>query len=68
MYMYLHSTDTINPLLSPPGACLFQTHLRGGLGGLFNLAKVIKNYNGKWKSSSKTVGSPAAKDQNQKLI
>ena len=23
MYMYLHSTGTVNPLLSPPGACLF---------------------------------------------
>ena len=30
----------VNPLLSPPGAYLFQAHLRGGLietGGLFNL-------------------------------
>ena len=30
---------TVNPLLSPQGANLFQAHLRGGLmemGGLFN--------------------------------
>ena len=31
---------TVNPLLSPPGAYLFQAHLRGGLnrdgGGLFD--------------------------------
>ena len=26
---------TVNPLLSPPGAYLFQAHLRGGGGGLF---------------------------------
>ena len=30
----------INPLLSPPVG-LFQTHLSGGGGGLFNLAKTI---------------------------
>ena len=30
----------INPLLSPPGG-LFQTHLSGGGGGLFNLAKTM---------------------------
>ena len=30
----------INPLLSSPGG-LFQTHLLGGGGGLFNLAKTI---------------------------
>ena len=41
-----HDTLTVNPLLSPPGAYLFQAHLRGDLtetwglfemGGLFNL-------------------------------
>ena len=42
---------TVNPLLSPPRAYLFQTHLRVGLietgaylrgvGGLFNLAKTM---------------------------
>ena len=35
---------TVNPLLSPPGAYLFQAHLRGGLietGGLFNLEKTM---------------------------
>ena len=42
---------TVNPLLSPPGAYLFQTHFRVGLiereaylrgeGGLFNLAKTM---------------------------
>ena len=34
--------NTVNPLLSPPGAYLFQAHLRGvggliEMGGLFNL-------------------------------
>ena len=31
---------TVNPLLSPPGAYLFQAHLRGGLketSGLFHM-------------------------------
>ena len=41
---------TVNPLLSPLGAYLFQAHLRGGLietgglferGGLFNLGKTM---------------------------
>ena len=42
---------TVNPLLSPKGAYLFQAHLRGGLietgglfergGGLFNLEKTM---------------------------
>ena len=38
---------TVNPLLSPPGAYLFQAHLRGGGGGLFNLQKTIVSVNHK---------------------
>ena len=36
-------THTVNPLLSPPGAYLFQAHLRGGEGGgdLFNLENTM---------------------------
>ena len=38
--MLVCNTCTVNPLFSPPGAYLFQAHLRGRLietGGLFNL-------------------------------
>ena len=35
------SLYTVNPLLSPTGGLFFQALLRGGGGGLFNLAKRI---------------------------
>ena len=39
-------SHTVNPLLSPPEASLFQAHLRGGggrleTGGLFNLETMM---------------------------
>ena len=34
MYIFFEDRHTVNPLLSPGGAYLFQAHLRGGL---FNL-------------------------------
>ena len=42
--MQLEVTTTVNPMLSPPGAYLFQAHLRIGLietGDLFDLEKTM---------------------------
>ena len=57
--MFNHPFYTVNPLLSPPGANVFQTLLRGGgglkkrAGGLFNLVKCI---NGNKVSRGRTCG------------
>ena len=66
--------SSINPPPPGGGACLFQTHLRGGLietGGLTNLAKMMVSVLHKEleyrveKLKYKKVGGHAAEDQKQ---
>ena len=66
---------TINPLLSPQGAYLFQAHLRGGglfkRGGLSNLEKTMVSVLNKKlgykveQLKNKKAGGHTAVDQNQ---
>ena len=68
------NTCTVNPLLSPPGAYLFQARLRGSLvvtEGLFNSEKTRVSLLQKdlkyqvEKLTNKKAGGHAAEDQNQ---
>ena len=67
-------TNTVKPLLIPPGTYLFQAHQRNGLdrdGGLLNLEKTMVSVLHKEleykveKLKNKKVGGHAPKDQNQ---
>ena len=66
--------NTVNPLLSPPGAYLFQAHLTGSLfqrGCLFTLEKTLVSFLHKEleykveKLKYKKVWGHAAEDQKQ---
>ena len=63
----------VNPLISPPGTYLFQAHLGGGGGGLFNFAKTIvsiflkepKNKVEKFKYKKLEVMQPRIKNKSE---
>ena len=62
------SECTVNPLLSPLGAYLFQAHLRRGNGAYFSLEKTMVSVLHKeleYKVENKKVGGHATEDQNQ---